>query len=127
MITVRFPFAAAICLVIIGCSDTTRVATSPTTAAPDEVFWAKNQLAEQTAAPGAVRFPRFAVYALSNGDRAYCGDMSLPNAAGHTLGSVPFYMRSRAGVVKAIEADVSSAEFARETCADVRKGSMRIG
>ncbi len=118
----RLTSSAVVLLMFAGCSDTTRVATSAVTAAPDEVFWAKNQIAEQTANPGEVRFSRFESYALSNGDRVYCGDMSAPGLAG----SVPFYMRSRGAVVKAIEADLESADFVRGKCAEARKGALRI-
>ncbi|WP_422048841.1 hypothetical protein [Shimia sp.] len=122
MPALRLTFSAVFLLFAMGCASTTRVATSPTSTAPDEVFWAKNQIAEQTATPGAVRFSRFESYALSNGDRVYCGDISAPGLAG----SVPFYMRSRGTVVKAIEADLESADFVRGKCAEARKGALRI-
>lgn len=118
----RFAPSAALLVVLLGCSDTTRVTASASYAGSDELFWAKNQIAEQTALPGSVRFPRFETYALSNGDRVYCGDMRTDT---RPLGT-PFYMRSRGRVVKAVATGESSAAFARKTCAKARKGTLQI-
>jgi hypothetical protein len=98
------------------------VTASASYATSEELYWAKNQIAEQTASPGTVRFPRFETYALSNGDRGYCGDMRTDTPPLNR----PFYMRSRGRVVKAVATGESSAAFARKTCEKARKGTLQI-
>ena len=122
MTRLRFVPPAALLVVLIGCSDTTRVTASASYAGSDELFWAKNQIAEQTASPGTVRFPQFETYVLNNGDRVYCGDMRTDT---QPL-DMPFYMRSRGRVVKAVATGESSAAFARKTCDKARKGKLQI-
>jgi hypothetical protein len=90
------------------------------------VFWAKNQLAAQTAMPGDARFQNFEIMALSNGDRVYCGEMNALSRSGIAEGYVPFYMRRSAGAVKAVNTGQDSAEFSTEKCADARGGALRI-
>ncbi|WP_294226438.1 hypothetical protein [uncultured Shimia sp.] len=110
-----------------GCSGgTTKVSTKSAALEPGEVFWAKNQLAVQTAMPGVARFQKFEIMALSNGDRVYCGEMSAVSRAGISEGFVPFYMRRSAGAVKAVNTSQDSADFSAKKCAEARSGALRI-
>ncbi|CUH52413.1 hypothetical protein [Shimia marina] len=111
---------------LVGCGGTTKVSSQSVNLEPGEVFWAKNQLAEQTARPGEARFDSFEVLELSNGDRVYCGRMQAVSDSGISAGYVPFYMRRSGGAVKALNWSENSADFSAEKCEDARNGALRI-
>lgn len=115
-------------IVLLGaCSSTTTdVSTQAVQANASEVFWAKNTLAAQTPQPSAARFRNFEVFALSTGERVYCGEMASMAASGLPAGYTPFYMRSRAGEAVALNWRPDSAAFSARKCSDARAGKLRI-
>ena len=114
-------------VVVAGCgTGSTQVTATSVQADTSELFWAKNQLAEQTDNPGGAEFRNFEVLALSNGDRVYCGEMSAIPKNGAYQPHVPFYMRARGTDVKAVNTVAKSADFSTRKCAEARRGSLRI-
>ena len=116
----------ALSLAVAACGTTTKVSTKSVAVDPREVFWAKNELAERTADPGAALFRNFWVADLSNGDRIYCGEMNAVNGVGGYLGYQPFYLRRSGGAVKALNWGEERAAFSAEKCAEARSGALRI-
>lgn len=105
--------------VLAACSsspNTLSVTAAPITVEPREMFDAKNIVASKTANPDAARFEGFQAYALSNGDRLFCGDMN----------SVPFYIRQRGRTVKSVHYTAESADFSTGKCAEAARGAIRI-
>ncbi|SFL31230.1 hypothetical protein [Shimia haliotis] len=102
------------------------VRTEPVQATSQEVFWAKNRLAEQTSNPGLVRFQEFRTYALSNGHRVYCGAMVRGSNSGIASEPVPFYLRADGDSVVAMNWVSTSAEFSAGKCSEAAKGRLKI-
>ncbi|MCP4819793.1 MAG: hypothetical protein GY883_11435 [Shimia sp.] len=103
-----------------------RVSTEPVVPTSQEVFWAKNRLAEQTGNPGLAQFPEFRTYALSNGHRLYCGTMVRGSNSGLSSEPVPFYLRADRDSVMALNWVTKSAEFSAGKCADAARGRLLI-
>lgn len=119
---------AVVALAALGaCSlDMQKVRTEPVQPTSQEVFWAKNRLAEQTSNPGLARFPEFRTYALSNGHRLYCGTMVRGSNGGVPSEPVPFYLRADGDSVMALNWVSKSADFSRGKCADAAGGKLSI-
>ncbi|TCL08051.1 hypothetical protein BXY66_0083 [Shimia isoporae] len=119
---------AGACLAALSaCSlDMQRVRTEPVTPTSQEVFWAKNRLAEQTSNPGFAQFPEFTAYALSNGDRLYCGTMTRGSNSGARTEPIPFYLRARGDSVMALNWVSTSSDFSSSKCREAASGKLRI-
>ncbi|MGR3713360.1 MAG: hypothetical protein ACU0A6_09600 [Shimia sp.] len=124
----KTPIFAMACVAVLGaCSlDMTRVRTEPAVATSQEVFWAKNRLAEQTSNPGLAQFPAFTTYVLSNGHRLYCGQMVRGSNSGSYSEPVPFYLRADGDSVMALNWTTKSADFSSRKCAEAARGKLQI-
>lgn len=124
----KHSIAALVCLPLLGaCSlDMMRVGTTPTTPTSQEVFWAKNRLAEQTSNPGLAQFPEFRTYSLSNGHRLYCGTMVRGNNSGGRSEPIPFYLRADGDSVMALNWVSTSADFSSSKCKEAASGKLKI-
>lgn len=103
-----------------------QVRTEPVQPTSQEVFWAKNRLAEQTGNPGLARFPEFRTYALSNGHRLYCGTMVRGSNSGVSSEAIPFYMRANGDSVMALNWVSKSADFSTAKCKEAARGRLKI-
>ncbi len=114
-------------VVLVACgAGSTAVTTTAINPSTEDVFWAKNQIAEKTDNPAQARFAPLTVMALSNGDRVYCGEMSRAAQGGDSGAFVPFYMRATGRQVQAVNWTSSSAEFSSRKCAEAKSGRFRI-
>ena len=102
------------------------VSTKSVAIEPREMFDAKNIVASKTANPDSAQFDKLSAYELGNGDRIYCGHMDAAVDTGARTGFVPFYIRTRGGIVKSVHYAVGSAEFASKKCAEAGRGSIKI-
>lgn len=102
------------------------VSTKSVTIEPREMFDAKNIVAAKTEFPDKARFQEFEAYALSNGDRVYCGQMQAVSAYGEKLEYQPFYVRRSPGGVQSLHYNADSSKFATKKCAEAKSGRLKI-
>lgn len=80
--------------------------------------------------PATAQLREVQAFALSNGDRAICGEVNGRNSFGGYVGFQPFYIRARAGNVLAFEVASPQYEWTarnvRQSCAEVASGRLMV-
>lgn len=115
-------FALLLALPVAACVNNTPVTTAPFKPTAAEMAQARAAVADEMKDPASAQFREGRSYILSNGDRAYCGEINAKNSYGGYNGFTPYWLRMRNGVKQA----VVYADSATQGCAEADIGQTTI-